>query len=177
MASIRKTLRRLLPPRTRFSEDRALRGVFGRVLGDYNLWLLNRRSVAWAFAIGLLMAWVPVPFQMLLAAGGAILMRCNLAIAVVTVWLTNPITMGPMFYGAYRLGIWILTIPRQPFRIELSWEWLRSGLSATWEPFLLGCAVLGVTTAIAGYFLVHLIWRLHVVRSWSARTTQRRGEK
>jgi len=177
MASLRKTLRRLLPPHTRFSEDRALRGVFGRMLGEQNLWLLNRRSVAWAFAIGLLMAWVPVPFQMILAAGGAILMRCNLVIAVVTVWLTNPITMAPMYYGAYRLGAWLLGIPREPFDIEFSWEWLRLGLSATWEPFLLGCAVLGVTSAVAGYFLVHAIWRLHVVRSWSARRTRRRIER
>ena len=46
--------------------------IFGRLLHDPNLWHLNRRSAAGAFAVGLFMAFAPVPFQMLLAAGAAI---------------------------------------------------------------------------------------------------------
>ena len=33
-----------------------------------------------------------------------ILRRCNIPIAIAVVWISNPITMGPMMYFAYKLG-------------------------------------------------------------------------
>ena len=157
-----------MPDHRRIREHKHLQ-CFGKLLHNPALWHLNRHSVAKAFAVGLLFAWVPVPFQMVLAAGGAILVHANLPISVVLVWLTNPISMPPMFYGAYKLGAWAMNMPEQDFQFELSLEWLTSGMAAIWQPFLLGCAILGVICSILGYFGIKLVWRWIVVRKWQRR--------
>jgi uncharacterized protein (DUF2062 family) len=144
-------------------EHRAIT-LFGTLLHDPNLWHLNRRSVAGAFAVGLFWSFVPIPFQMVTAAATAILTRVNLPIAVALVWITNPLTMAPVFFFAYKLGQWVLGTPPHPFSFELSWEWLLSDMLRIWKPFLLGCFILSVSTSIAGYVSIRVFWRLWVVR-------------
>lgn len=136
---------------------------FGTLLHDPNLWHLNRRSAAGAFAVGLFMAFVPVPFQMAIAAGLAILFRVNLPIAVALVWITNPITMPPIFFGAYKLGQAILDTPHVAFQFELSWDWLISDMLQIWRPFLLGCFIMSTTASIAGYIGIRVFWRVAVL--------------
>lgn len=154
--------------------ERSLR-LFGRVLHNANLWHLNRYSVAWAVSVGLFMAFVPVPFQMVLAAAAAILIGCNLPVAVVMVWFSNPITMPPLFYAAYKLGAGILGEPPQRVSFEMSFEWLLTRLDDIWQPLLLGCLIMGVTAALIGHAAVRLIWRIHVQQSWRARRARRAG--
>ena len=150
--------------------------IFGSLLHSANLWHLNRRSVAGAFANGLFMAFIPVPFQMILAAAGAIIFKVNLPLSVALVWITNPVTMPPMFYGTYKLGAWLMNTPPREFDFELSMEWLTTGLAAIWQPFLLGCLVAGSISAILGYIVIRLFWRWHIVKEWNERK-KRRGEK
>jgi len=164
----KRLIKRYMPDHRKIREHRCLQ-CFGKLLHSPDLWHLNRHSVAKAFAVGLLFAWVPVPFQMVLAAGGAIFVHANLPISVVLVWLTNPITMPPMFYGAYKLGAWVMNIPEQDFWFELSLEWLTSGMAAIWQPFLLGCAILGVICSVLGYFGIKLAWRCIVISKWQRR--------
>ncbi len=137
---------------------------FGTLLHDPNLWHFNRRAASGAFAVGLFCAWIPVPFQMVLAAMAAILFRVNLPLSVALVWVTNPVTMPFLFYGAYFVGITILGHEVETFVFELSWEWLTTGMSNIWEPFLLGCFILGTISSFVGYFLIRGLWRLHLVR-------------
>lgn len=161
------------------AKDKKLRRLFGDLLHDSNLWHLNRFSVAWGVSVGLFVAFIPVPFQMPLAAALAILIGCNLPISVVVVWVSNPVTMAPMFFAAYKLGAWILSVSPQSVKFKISLEWLQTGLGAIWEPFLLGCLVLGVITAAIGHLAVRVIWRIHVISSWRERKRRRmaRGEK
>lgn len=147
--------------------------IFGTLLHSANLWHLNRRSVAGAFANGLFFAFVPVPFQMVLAAGGAIVFNVNLPLSVALVWVSNPVTMPPLFYGAYRVGAWVLGIKTGNFNFELSWEWLTSGLAAIWQPFLLGCLITGVVSAVVGYMSIRLFWRYRIVKEWRKRKLRR----
>ena len=165
----RRWLKRNLPTPTQVRENRRLRQVFGTLLHDSNLWHLNRLSVTRAVIAGMLMAWVPVPFQMVLSAGLAIAWRCNMPVAIACVWITNPLTMGPMFYGAYKLGALVLGLPVQEMEFEISWNWLQTQLGAIWEPFLLGCAICGVVMATVAAIIVHVGWRIHVAWSWKKR--------
>lgn len=148
--------------------------IFGQMIHHPNLWHLNRSCVANALSIGLIWAWVPVPFQMVFSAATAILFRANLALSVATVWITNPITMPPLYYFAYRIGRTILDVPAKKFTFELSWEWLASGLSGIWQPFLLGCAICGITSAIIGNIVVRLAWRHSIRQLWKKRQFKRR---
>lgn len=149
----------------------------GILLHDPNILHLNRRSVSGAFGIGLFMAWVPVPFQMILGAVGAIVARVNLPISVGLVWVTNPLTMPPMFYFAYKIGAWTMGLPTREFTFELSWAWLIHELDAAWQPFLLGCLECAVVSSILGYVLIRFFWRYHVTRSWKIRQEKRRRER
>jgi len=165
-----------MPDHHKIREHKHLR-IFGRLLHDPNLFHLNRRSVSGAFALGLFNAFVPVPFQMVLSAAGAILFRVNLPISVGLVWVTNPVTMPPIFYFCYLVGTWILGTPVSDVEFAISVEWLSNELALIWQPFLLGCLVCGVTAATAGYILMRGFWRLHVVRDWKARHVRRRASK
>jgi len=123
--------------------------------------------------VGLFMAMVPVPFQMPLAAAAAIVIGCNLPISISLVWVTNPITIPPFLYAAYKTGAWILGQAPRDVHFELSGEWLVSELSAVWEPFLLGCFVMGTAFAVIGHVAVRVIWRIHVASSWRERRRRR----
>lgn len=164
----RRFIKRLLPHHSEIKEHKYLKHL-GEQLHDPNLWHLNRHSVSKAVAVGLFLMYVPVPFQMLLAALVAIWLRINLPIAVVLVWISNPFTMPPMFYAAYKLGAWITGHEPQPIQFEISWEWLSTSLSGIWEPFLLGCFISASLLSIAGYFASQLLWRIITIRNWRRR--------
>ena len=120
----KRLIKRWLPDQDKLKEHKHLR-LFGKLLLDANLWHLNRRSAAGAFAVGLFMAWIPLPCQMLLAAGGAILFRVNLPLSVALVWLSNPVTMPPLFYGAYLVGCQLLAIKLELARVKKERDFLR----------------------------------------------------
>ena len=168
----RKLLRRWLPSDQYIREHKRLRWL-GRLLHDPNIWHLNRRSVAGAASVGLFMAWVPVPIQMWIAALVAIVIRVNLPISVLGVWLTNPLTFAPMFLFAVNLGAWMLGRELQVDEFRFSWDWLTAQADTFWEPMLLGSAVLALLSAVAGNLAVRLLWRLHVIHHWQERRRRR----
>ncbi len=169
----KQIIQRYLPHPDRIREHKHLRGIFGRLLHEQNLWHLNRASVSGAFAVGLFMMWVPVPFQMILATGAAILLRTNLPISVALVWITNPLTIPPFFFFAYLVGTWILGTPQNEVEFSLTYAWLESVLPLIWEPLLLGCLINGVIGALIGYYGMRLFWNLHIIHRWKLRKQQR----
>ncbi|HHH36569.1 MAG TPA: DUF2062 domain-containing protein [Gammaproteobacteria bacterium] len=169
----KRLLKRYLPDHDRIREHRHLK-CFGSLLHDPNLWHLNRRSVPGAFSVGLFMAFVPVPFQMFLAAAGAICLRVNLPISVALVWITNPLTMGPIFYLAYKAGALILNQPTRDVSFALTIDWLTTQLGQIWQPFLLGCLLFGTLAALLGNLLIRGFWRFTVRKHWHLRRERRR---
>ena len=164
----KKFIKRFLPEARKIRHHKHL-SIFGEALHDPNLWHLNRRSVPKAFAIGLFMAFAPVPFQMIPAAACAILFRANMVISVVLVWISNPITLPPIFFFCYKLGTWM--IGRQPNEVtfDLSWKWVTTELALIWQPFVLGCFTVSTILAIVGYYVTYWLWHLHVVSEWEKR--------
>lgn len=144
----------------------------GDRLHEPNLWHLNRRSVSMAFAIGLFAAWIPTPGQMAIAGVTAFYLRANLPISVALVWITNPLTMPPMFYFAYVVGLWALGMPSPAADFEFSLDSVMSGLGDIWGPFLFGCLILGVISSAGSYFAIRLFWRYHVAKQWSNRQSK-----
>ena len=107
-------------------------------------------------------------------SGAALLVRCNLPVAIAMVWVSNPVTVAPLFLAAHQLGEWMLDRPPGDFRIELSLRWLFDELGQVWEPLLLGCLALGLASAVLGQIAIRLLWRAHVMASWRDRRPRRR---
>jgi len=68
--------------------------------------------IAFGCAIGVFVALTPtIPFQMLLAVLICWLLGANKIVGVPAVWITNPLTIVPIYLPQYILGCWMLGIP------------------------------------------------------------------
>jgi len=167
----KKIIKKFMPDPEKLKEQKSLQ-FLGDRLHDPNLWHLNRRSVSLAFAVGLFAAWIPTPGQMAIAAVAAFYFRANLPISVALVWLTNPLTMPPMFYFAYVVGLKSLGRGAPATDFEFSVENIMSSLGEFGGPFLFGCLILGALCSATGYFGIRLFWRYHISKQWHSRKTK-----
>ncbi len=168
----KNALKKLFPNPETIQQHPSLQ-FLGTLLHEPNLWHLNRRSVSRAFLVGIFFAFMPMPFQMVAAAMVGVIVHSNLPISIGLVWISNPITIPPIFYFTYKVGTNILEIPIRPFEIELSMDWAMRELGAIWEPLLLGSLICAVIFACIGYVGIRLFWRFHVIRAWKRRQQKR----
>lgn len=172
----RKLLKRYIPDPQKFSKIKGV-SYIAHWLQDPNLWHLNRASVAKAFFIGLFWMAIPIPWQMLVAALSAILLRANLALSVMLVWISNPLTMGPIFYFNYRIGSLMLgERARENLNFELSFDWIGHTFVNIWQPLMLGSMVVGIALGSIAYVAIHIIWRMHVNMNWRQRLHLRKDK-
>jgi len=150
-------------------------------LGHPNLWHLNRRSVPGAVAIGLFCGLIPGPVQMLGALLCAIPLRKNIPVALAVTLYTNPLTIVPLYLLAYEYGKLLVggdaSFTPEP---EFDWSHLSHSLEAwlAWllslgKPLAVGLIALALTLAAAGYALVQITWRAHVILAWRKRRRRR----
>lgn len=172
----RRLLQRYMPTREALQRTRSLR-FMAHLIGDPSLWVLSRRSVANAAMLGLFLAMLPIPFQMVLTAIGAWLLRCNLPLSVALVWTTNPLTMPLIFYGNYRLGAWLLDDPAREVPASLTTNWIADKLVDILPALALGSLVAAVVVGLTANLAVRLVWRWRVVRSWKRRRHRRRQRR
>jgi hypothetical protein len=178
----RKFFRRYMPSVERVRELKIL-GFFGEALFHPALWHLNRRSAAGGVAIGLFCGLIPGPLQMLGAGIAATLFRANLAVALLTTLYTNPITIVPLYFLAFKIGSlalgaagghppepppdWVFAQPLTSAEAFGQWA---LGLGA---PLALGVFLLACGLATAGYVLVRVAWSVYLRRAWRARRLRR----
>lgn len=169
----RKFFRRWVPAPQKLAGRRSLR-FLGPLLRDPNLFHLNRHSVSIAFFVGIFTAFMPIPGQTLVAAFLALLLRANLPLSVALIWITNPLTITPIFYSTYELGVWLLDSPPVNFRIELSLDWFGEQGRTILAPLFLGSLLTGLVLGGIGALTIHELWRWSLIRSWRARKRRRR---
>jgi len=144
------------------------------LLHDPNLWGVRRRTVVPGFALGLFVAYLPFPGHTLTAIVLATLLRVNVPVAAICTFISNPITMGPMYYFGYEVGVWVLGVPPRPFEFEMSFAWLTERLAILWQPLLLGCLLLGSLIATIGYVGLDLVWRASITDYLARRRARRK---
>jgi len=179
----RKFFRKYLPSREAIRNNRYI-ARFGTLLLHPNLWHVNRRSVSGGVAAGMFAGLVPGsnPVQFAFAALLAVAFRVNLPVAIAVTLYTNPFTIVPLYLIAYRIGT--LFVPEEGAAFihppEIDWSnlgaWLRASLEwmlSLGKPLALGLVVLAVGLAIAGYVIVQLAWRAHVLLAWRRRRLRR----
>jgi uncharacterized protein len=158
----RRFLKRILPDHRTLREKWFMR-PFAALLRHPEYWAVRRENVARAFAIGLFVAFIPLPLHSVLAPLAALALRANVPVAFATIWVSNPFTVVPLFFCAYLIGTVILGVPASRFTFELTWEWASRELPFVWRPLLAGSLVMSTVSAALGYFGVHWLWRRGVL--------------
>ena len=152
-----------LPTREQLRRTRVL-GFLGELVFEPELWHVSRHSISFGVLVGGICCFLPIPFQMIPCTLLCIWIKCNVPMATLVVWVSNPITMPPMMYFAFRVGNYMLGGEAQIESIELSFQWLTAQLAIVWQPLLVGSLVCGITMGVTGFLCVHLYWHLRVIR-------------
>jgi uncharacterized protein (DUF2062 family) len=171
----RKFIKKYLPNESSLKNHKHLSWL-GSHLHDPALWHLTRKSFSKAFLVGIFCAFLPFPLQMLIAALLAVFMRSNIPISVSLVWITNPLTIPPIFFFTYRIGTFLLGSPEGNIELSFTREALSHDLPAIWWPLLTGSLFCGVIFSIIGYFLASQFWIYYVKKSWSLRKRKRKDK-
>lgn len=132
---------------------------FRHLLHDNHLWGIRRKTVVPAVAWGTFVAFLPIPGHVLVAVLGSLPIRCNIPVAALSTFVSNPVTIGPIYYFSYLVGAKLLGITPGPFAIELSLEWLTGTFLSLWQPLLLGCVLVGTVAALIAYVFLDVFWR------------------
>lgn len=180
---MKSKLKEWLPKPGTIQNNRWLRWM-GPVLNHPRLWHFSRKGIASGLALGiffgLLIPFAQIPF----AATVAVMLRANVPVAVASTLVTNPITFGPVYYGAYRLGRKVLgeesradpltnaelsTLQAENEGSQNSGRWQRGKeqLNRVGKPLALGLGIIATASGIAVYCFVSVVWILRT--RWSRR--------
>ena len=168
----KKILGRWLPAYSKIKKSPALHWM-GPIFARPNLFHINRASVSTSFFIGIFVAFLPIPGQTLIAAFLALLFSSNLPIAVALVWISNPLTIAPLFIFTYGIGVLLLGMEFIDFTLEFSWSWIITQGKLIWLPLLTGSFITGLVCGSLGYILINLLWKWKVQKNWVARQEKR----
>jgi uncharacterized protein (DUF2062 family) len=127
----------------------------------------NRKMVSKAVFIGLFIAFIPMPMQMLAIVAFIPFTRFNVPIALAICWLSNPFTMPFMYYIEYATGSFILGMETTP--VEISVDWFTQNIGNIFIPLYVGTAFYSIVGSSLGYYLVNHLWRSSVKKDQDSR--------
>ena len=122
----------------------------------------SRKMISRGVLIGLFIAFIPMPMQMAAVLLFVPFVKFNVPIALAMCWLSNPVTMPPMYYMEYLTGSFLLGI--EPAPVEMTLEWFKDNLDNIFIPLYFGTAMYSIFGSLAAYFLVNYLWKLSVRR-------------
>lgn len=186
-------LKKLLPTRESLHDNRWLRWL-GPALHHPRLWHMSRKGIAMGLALGVFFGLLIPVAQIPFSATMAVILRANLPMAVASTLVTNPVTFGPVYYGAYKLGKFVLregalsaeevaevlaqTQPEEANKGLGFWERVKTWwvhLGRVGKPLLVGLGIVATATGLAAYFLVSGLWALKIRWSRRQRLRNRNG--
>jgi len=173
-------IRKNSPRRESFEKSRFLRPFAQRVFHPA-LWRFTRRSVPRGVALGLLVGiFLLIPgIQIIGAALLALPFRANVPVAAAMTFLSNPATTpfilaASLYVGnaTLRLGADVTQFEALIGRNASLGEWMTWLLSSAAPAMLWGLFIIAISTAIVGYVLAALGWRIFIVRKWRSRRSK-----
>ena len=120
----------------------------------------NRKMISRGVLLGLFIAFIPMPMQMAAVLLFMPLFKFNVPIALAMCWLSNPVTMPPMYYMEYLTGSFLLGIEPEP--VEMTLEWFSNNLSKIFIPLYFGTAIYSIFGSLSAYWAVNHFWRSSV---------------
>ena len=169
-------LKKYLPTSEQIAQIRVLSSL-RHLLLEPNLWHMNRYSLSFGFLIGGFCCFLPIFFQTVPCVLLCVWIRCNVPLAVLVVWISNPITTGPMMYFAYRVGLRILGTEQEIALLNPSLGWFIDQLSIIWQPLLVGSLACGFAFGMAGFIVIRLYYRWRIARYKLRKVNARRRSK
>jgi uncharacterized protein (DUF2062 family) len=137
---------------------------------------INRRMVTRGVAVGLFWGFIPMPMQMLAVMATTPFLRFNVPIAISMVWLSNPITMPPMYYMEYLTGNFLLG--REGIKdIELSMSWFTENFDDILVPLYVGTAFYSIVVTGIVYVVLNRLWVSSVHSEKQERKDSRKKKK
>lgn len=166
-----KWIKKYLPTEESIEHSRELGEI--KAIQKPSLWKYDCQTTARGVGVGLFVAVLPVPFQMLLAVLISIVLRANLPLAILFTWASNPITFIPQLYLTYYLGSLItgetlkdLKIPDLDFhwsQLGLAWHSLIVWLGQFGKTFFVGLPIMAFGIALVGYLTVIILWKCGII--------------
>lgn len=150
----RAKLRKVLPTHEKIKNQKILK-VFGKLLYKKEIWSLSRRKILGGVFIGVFVAFIPMPFQMLLVSLLAILFNVNLPVTILLVWISNPLTMPFIYYFEYELGNIVLNV-KDP--IKFSFETMNENINEIALSLYVGTAIVSTVAAFLSVFILNILW-------------------
>ena len=127
------------------------KGVFAK-MAESQFFALTPDAVRRGLAVGLFWAMIPMPFQMAPAALFCWLARANLPLALVCVWISNPLTYAPVFLLEFQVGKWLLDDGGGGFNYDMPETWT-DVFQIGGVTLIVGALACGIVFSLAGYFL------------------------
>jgi uncharacterized protein (DUF2062 family) len=175
--------RRLMPTQESLRASRWLRWL-GPTLFHPRLWHMSRRGIALGMSLGVFFGLLIPIAQIPLTVAAATVLRANIPTAVASTLVTNPVTFGPVYYAAWRVGGAVLGEPvdasgpansvhRPPGAVERGWAGSTlTYLTGVGRPLAVGLVIFAVVAGIGTYLIVSAGWYVRV--RWARR--RRRGQ-
>ncbi|MBA4254549.1 MAG: DUF2062 domain-containing protein [Polaromonas sp.] len=169
-------LKKQLPTRESVQHNRWLKWL-GPALYHPRLWHMSRKGLALGLAIGIFFGFLIPVAQIPFSAATAVLLRANLPVAMGSTLVTNPVTFGPVYYAAYKLGVKLVGEPptvaqnaeevlaQAPDPVKQEARSLGQQLARFWayltgvgKPLVVGLVIFAVTGGLLVYALTSLLW-------------------
>ena len=135
-----------------------------KLLTKRQLWVFKLKTIRSGLAVGAFIAFTPFPGHTIMAILSASRLNLNLPVTILGTLICNPLTIGPMFYFSYRLGIAALGLEEQNFNFSFSLTWLQNSFENVWQPLLFGTFILGLLSAFLCFFAADIIWKFGLAK-------------
>ena len=171
-----KRFMRPLPRRSNVHRYPILKWFSNTAYKKSYLWSFRKREICTALFFGLWIAMLPiVSIQMLVVFFLALLIRANLPLIVALQWISNPLTMGPIYFADYKIGMEIFRLFGIPYdynkilQPDYKWSDFSYGdllaLIDTFPPMMVGGSVIGIFLGVVSVFLYKLSCNLYKIRN------------
>lgn len=184
-------LKKMLPSQQSMQNNRWLNWMGPRLFHP-RLWRMHRKGVSLGVGIGVFFAFLIPIAQIPLAAVLSMWLRANIPAAALATIVNNPLTFPPVYYAAWELGRWILSLEqhdassleiggKQGSALSAGLSEVSQGGTSGWfdlivghmdsigKPMALGALIFACVFSVLGYVLVQLVWIRRVRRRRSNR--------
>ena len=136
------------------------------------LWSFKGNAMVQALFWGIWIAMLPiVGIQMLVVFFLALIVRANLPLIVALQWISNPLTMAPIYFADYEIGLLILELLGVDYGrnklLTAEFDWSGMEFADLWElvdtfpPMMVGGSVVGISLGVLAVFLYKAMAKLY----------------